>query len=221
MSSKTEYQPIDRPSNDIEEDTDLLRNYVNVHGNNRLEKLIWLGFILTIVVTNAFWFSLYNQQKLQYKEEQPINGRLLRIPYRFTTPYVDANLKEQNKLWADLFPPGLGAIKVEHEWAAKHHLPTAQGNASDGKAIYTVAAFHQLHCLTVIRTSLYQFNSGRKQLDPWDHITHCLDTLRQEIQCSADPTIGGISRVHECRDFEALKEWTTKRSYTDFLEEIL
>lgn len=42
---------------------------------------------------------------------------------------------------------GLGAIKVEHEWAAKHHLPVPQGNASDGLAIYTVAAFHQLHCL--------------------------------------------------------------------------
>lgn len=189
-----------------------------------------------------------------------INGRLLRIPYRFTTPYVDAPMKEQNKLWADMFPrkrfpifacihrtlsnsdnlciAGLGAIKVEHEWAAKHHLPVPQGNASDGLAIYTVAAFHQLHCLvslylpwisegkadkgskTVIRTSIYQYHSGRDQLDPWTHITHCLDTLRQEIQCSADPTIGGMSRVHECRDIEALKEWTTKHAYTEFLAEL-
>jgi hypothetical protein len=73
---------------------------------------------------------------------------------------------------------------------------------------------------TVIRTSIYQYHSGRDQLDPWTHITHCLDTLRQEIQCSADPTIGGMSRVHECRDFEALKDWTTKHAYTEFLAEL-
>ena len=45
-----------------------------------------------------------------------------------------------------------------------------------------------------------------------------MDALRQQIQCLADPTLGGVGVEHECRDFEALKEWTAERAYLDFLD---
>jgi uncharacterized PurR-regulated membrane protein YhhQ (DUF165 family) len=70
MSTKTEYQPVDRSSDEIEEDTGLLRNYVKSSGDKRWEKLIWIGFILTIVVTNVVWFGVYNLQKQTHQEEQ-------------------------------------------------------------------------------------------------------------------------------------------------------
>jgi len=36
---------------------------------------------------------------------------------------------------------------VDRKWAIENHLPTAKQNSSDGRPIYTVAAFHQLHCV--------------------------------------------------------------------------
>ena len=71
---------------------------------------------------------------------------------------------------------------------------------------------------TVIRTSLYQTYYGRKQNDPWSHITHCLDTLLQVVQCLADPILGGVGAVHECRDYKALEAWTDQNKYTDYLD---
>lgn len=70
MSAKTEYQPVDRSADEVEEDTGLLRNYVRSSGDKRWEKLIWIGFIMTIVVTNVVWFGVYNLQKQAHQEEQ-------------------------------------------------------------------------------------------------------------------------------------------------------
>jgi hypothetical protein len=70
MSSKKEYQPVDRSSDEIEEDTGLLRSYVKSSGDKRWEKLIWTGFILTIVVTNVVWFGVYSLSKQAHQEEQ-------------------------------------------------------------------------------------------------------------------------------------------------------
>ncbi|KAM3069011.1 hypothetical protein ACMFMG_004190 [Clarireedia jacksonii] len=212
---EVEYQPIEERSSDDLHDG-VLQRYSTGAGKQRWERAIWIICILAILISNGMWLGFYHRQK----NTKSLNDFSVRMPYHFSTPYIDGNISETNKLWADLFPPGFGAIKVEHSWAAEQNLPPTQGDAADGKAIYTVAAFHHLHCLTVIRTSLFQFNSGRDQLDPWSHISHCLDSLRQGILCLADPAIGPISVEHECRDFEALKAWTAERAYTDFLEDL-
>lgn len=57
---------------------------------------------------------------------------------------------------------------------------------------------------------------------------HCIDQLRQSIMCSGDLTpvtlrrvwiehphrsvlLGETERTHTCRDFEAIREWATRR----------
>jgi hypothetical protein len=71
---------------------------------------------------------------------------------------------------------------------------------------------------TVIRTSLYQSHHGRKQLAPWGHLVHCMDTMRQSVLCLADPTLGGVGAEHQCRDADALFKWTAEHKYTDHLD---
>ncbi|ORY10110.1 hypothetical protein BCR34DRAFT_464401, partial [Clohesyomyces aquaticus] len=79
---------------------------------------------------------------------------------------------------------------------------------------------HQLHCLTVIRSTLYKYKEGRVQGDgdgdvKWDHAVHCLDSLRQAVMCRADDTllatrdgnVFGDGQERVCRDWEGLRGW--------------
>jgi len=64
----------------------------------------------------------------------------------------------------------------------------------------------------VIRTTLYQFKHERNQITSWFHILHCIDTIRQAIQCSADRTISIDGVIHHCRDWQAMKQWTEEHA---------
>lgn len=59
---------------------------------------------------------------------------------------------------------------------------------------------------------------------PFDHVTHCINSIRESLMCSADITpnawywdervqmsVPAFDVVHECRDFGALKEWALER----------
>ena len=99
-------------------------------------------------------------------------------PYELSTPYVDSNLTESNQLWTELFPRkktplfvtlggsscltgfkrigGGGAVKVDPQWVRDNNIQDTQGYSADGKAIYVVAMYHQLHC--VVSHTLKEFD---------------------------------------------------------------
>ncbi|CZR53534.1 uncharacterized protein PAC_03413 [Phialocephala subalpina] len=107
--------------------------------------------------------------------------------------------------------------------------------ALDGDKVYMeVSVFHNLHCLDLARRALdpdhYNANTDfTSQLDPqWKrvHIYHCIDQLRQTIQCQSDLTpvplfsvegpqkksFATHSVAHTCRDFDAVKKWGAERN---------
>ncbi|KAL1844860.1 hypothetical protein VTK73DRAFT_1655 [Phialemonium thermophilum] len=222
---ETEYEPLTTASVDESEGTDehVLRPYATRTAKQRWGRAAWVVCVLALVLSNAAWIGVYRHQKDHPHDFDPILGSntlSVMSEYVFSSPYVEGNLTEMNQRWRDMFPRGGGAVKVDPQWAVDHQLQPTQGYAKDGKAIYVVAMYHQLHCLTVIRTSLYQSHNGRDQIDDWGHVTHCLDTLRQAIQCLADPTLGGVGVRHQCRDFEALLAWTVEHAYTDNVDEM-
>ncbi|KAI1781313.1 hypothetical protein F4818DRAFT_451456 [Hypoxylon cercidicola] len=209
------YEPLKGSPSPIDNQSDsvLLRHYDAGSANKRWKKLIWTFCIAALVLGNMGWASLYYQMTVQ---GEGANRYPIRVPHQFMTPFGDDNLTLSNGLWATMFPAGYGAIVVDHEWAAENHIAPTKENATDGRAVYAVAAFHHLHCLAVLRTSLYQYKNEREQINSWFHVRHCIDALRQLILCSADPTIiGGESAWHECRDWYALKEWIEERAYVD------
>jgi len=94
-----------------------------------------------------------------------------------------------------------------------------------------VEGLHHLHCLNLLRQSLY-FNFdyyhslGEGAFINSDeilrfHVTHCLDILRQQLMCTVD--IGVLGQVwwnrneplalpdfntrHKCRNFDAVRQW--------------
>ncbi|KAI0162264.1 hypothetical protein GGR57DRAFT_317357 [Xylariaceae sp. FL1272] len=220
-SKEPVYEPVERLSGDTENEG-LLRHYTATARTQRWSNIGWILCLVAIVVTNGFWMSIYSSQQSQKKNYDPNNLAAHEFsvlePYEFSTPYSEGNISVQNALWSELFPVGGGAVKVDKQWAIDSNLKTTQGYAPDGKAIYVVGMYHHLHCLTVIRTSLYLYHYGLEQVDPWAHIPHCIDALRQAIQCLADPTLGGIGTTHQCRDFRALKEWTFQNAYTEYID---
>ncbi|KAJ5116680.1 hypothetical protein N7456_001028 [Penicillium angulare] len=102
--------------------------------------------------------------------------------------------------------------------------------------------FHSLHCLNAIRMDLdkayysIHHNHHHEELEEaiknstmfphdWDriHRDHCLDQLRQAIQCHGDlspvplyhynddPIGLGVGQVHTCRKWEPMRKWMDLR----------
>jgi len=89
-----------------------------------------------------------------------------------------------------------------------------------------LGVFHSLHCLNRIRQAFhpeyYHVFENPFQPPREIHINHCLDHLRQALQCHADLTPMNWARkddklilndksVHTCRNFHMVHEWAAKR----------
>lgn len=90
---------------------------------------------------------------------------------------------------------------------------------------------HSLHCINYLRKVVYDkwYPTIRHENRPnvptfWQHADHCIEILRQTIQCQSDLTpvphvwsegkqmyLADTSLEHTCRDNEALIEWQSKR----------
>lgn len=100
--------------------------------------------------------------------------------------------------------------------------------AEHGEA-YSVAMWHQLHCLKDLRAALLYFRDGDESVAEEamvnaHHVDHCFDYLRQTIECHGDTTIewgrlidvdgviygavNGYGVTHQCRNIDAIREFT-------------
>jgi len=110
-----------------------------------------------------------------------------------------------------------------------------------------VEGLHHLHCLNLLRQSLYYnfdyyhaLGKGAFQNNDVvlkNHVTHCLDILRQQLMCGVD--VGMLGQVwwdpkapksfvdfntkHVCRNFDEIRQWAEERQLpekapADFLE---
>ena len=68
-----------------------------------------------------------------------------------------------------------------------------------------------------MRKAFTDYERGNPRRINSGHVHHCLDTLRQDLMCTADDTpMPGVSLPHEvgngqtrmCRNFDKLIEWT-------------
>jgi len=92
--------------------------------------------------------------------------------------------------------------------------------------LVTLGVFHELHCLNYIRQRLYPeiFNQTEDVHTVRLHVAHCLDNLRQAIQCHGDTSVLTYSWRpdyrnpwpdfqirHECRKIDKLMQWSDLR----------
>ncbi|KAI1396214.1 hypothetical protein F4819DRAFT_504680 [Hypoxylon fuscum] len=116
--------------------------------------------------------------------------------FEWNSTFVEPPNEENNKAWDELLPGGRGFVFVEHgtEYGLEPGLQSTWGE------IYSVAMFHQIHCLGVIRKTYWRLLLGILDNDDsiyaeaseqlkTAHTGHCFDYFRQSIECSADMSL--------------------------------
>ncbi|KAI0911322.1 hypothetical protein F4823DRAFT_586777 [Ustulina deusta] len=178
-----------------------------------------IGLLVALLFSNGI-LIWRNMDSNKGREALPYWGsdkKLLR-PYHWVTEFSDENKTVTSPLWESLFPIGDGLVSLSDEWAASHNLPGSAKRYESSNSIYFVAAYHQLHCLVIIRSVLYHLKEGAELAVPFAHAIHCLDALRQSTMCHADDTIlytkdthtYGEGQLRTCREWSALERWTNE-----------
>lgn len=129
-------------------------------------------------------------------------------------------------------------IAVPKKQAARSGLKPYQvqiNSAYGGGFPANVEGLHHLHCLNLVRQSLF-FNidyyraqgTGAFVNDEYivrHHVSHCLDIIRQQLMCTPDTGLLGqvwwdpnapkafvdFNTEHKCRDYEAIRSWAEIR----------
>jgi hypothetical protein len=126
---------------------------------------------------------------------------------------------------------GGGFIQVER--GERYDLgPPMTGEVTPGhfeEDLYTISAFHQIHCLYYVYRHWLLLAHGRPATesphgkdrghDPFYHVSHCLDYILQAIKCAGDSTLEhfndedwdhsslksgtlGLGSSHMCKDWD-------------------
>ncbi|KAL6797258.1 hypothetical protein GGI42DRAFT_330393 [Trichoderma sp. SZMC 28013] len=170
--------------------------------------------------------------------EFPIQQVLFRADLSATVQRGDEGSRDKvRENWLSYMPRGNGFIDVNN--TEKYILPGPI--PYEGKDTYSVAVFHQLHCLYIIM-DMYNnltipgsamntdatYNAGLSISDDANgHVQHCFRYLRQSITCCGDTTLegkipnsnidgtDGTGAVHVCKDYEAIREWAEENRLDD------
>ncbi|KAK0634153.1 hypothetical protein B0T14DRAFT_508479 [Immersiella caudata] len=137
--------------------------------------------------------------------------------------YVGEPSKEVDAAWREL----LNGLNLDLD--ASEYDPAGNTYQWEESGLYFTGleVFHSLHCLNRLRQAFYPdhykyiFNQPG---DPsrHDHIGHCINQLREALQCHADLTPMEWKRVgdkiilntateHQCRDFGQIHAWAQQR----------
>ncbi|SMQ47375.1 unnamed protein product [Zymoseptoria tritici ST99CH_3D7] len=138
--------------------------------------------------------------------------------------YVGTPSQAIDDAWNELI--GCRYISLSEEeaadtWGARH-----ANYRDEGLGGYTAGldVFHTLHCVNALRKSLYPDFYPETRLHGTVHLEHCIDVLRQEVQCYGSTTLIpsqyfpaieqnyiDSDQQHVCRSFTTLREWTNRR----------
>ncbi|TEA21072.1 Cyclochlorotine biosynthesis protein O [Colletotrichum sidae] len=137
--------------------------------------------------------------------------------------YAAAPSPEVDRAWYEL----LTGLNIDLEDPGEHLRRTTFRWPESGLYLTGLEVFHSLHCLDRLRQALYpeyyrHVFSNPNNPSREDHIGHCINHLRQAIQCHGDLTpmvwklagdkiILSTETRHMCRDFDRIHEWAAQR----------
>ncbi|KAF2237621.1 hypothetical protein EV356DRAFT_510582 [Viridothelium virens] len=195
---------------------------------------LWKILIILLIFTNlATWAFLSGHGRMRAPQDyaQTLRQKTLWTSFWWHTNYSPLNHTESDELWENIMPQH-GFIAVDRHWAADHHWPISMYLPSDhSKGVYLLEAYHQLHCLRIIRKTFWEAIENRPfTYHPSSHMEHCFDALRQSAICNADNTplytfgdkTAGDGQLHQCYDWNELREYATANTacYRDSIGDI-
>ncbi|KAK5994227.1 Transacylase cctO-like protein [Cladobotryum mycophilum] len=134
----------------------------------------------------------------------------------------------REKAWHDMLQ-GIDVRITKDDLIKMGRLENAvELNDENGGYVVLVNAYHELHCLKLIRQNLYldHFYPNETEADAKErlhHIDHCLNYLRQAAMCHGDVGMStwhweagsrmpqGHTTPHVCRNWNAIDSWSKQR----------
>ncbi|KAI1170941.1 hypothetical protein F4777DRAFT_594477 [Nemania sp. FL0916] len=152
------------------------------------------------------------------------NGSLYREVNPLEPQYAGEASPEIDKAWDDL----LSAVDLKLDMNDLHGAERASVHTADGKGVLiSLDVYHSLHCLDLVRRAIdfrYYYPTGQVPYFYRSHVDHCVDYLRQALQCQSDLspltyaqsehkniTIPVFGTPHTCRNFTKVHEWAMER----------
>ncbi|KAJ5587751.1 uncharacterized protein N7459_003516 [Penicillium hispanicum] len=204
----------------------------------------WRGDLDGLCSRHVSQYSpVVNEVGIEYTVQE-FNGSLLKenIYRQDASPEVDA-------AWESL-GVNYRSVRVAPEDAEESNLAADQVKINQkygGGFPANVEGLHHLHCLNLLRQSLYyNYDYYHAQGDGAfsnndyivrRHVSHCLDVLRQQLMCSVDTGVLGqiwiypenpepyvdFNTRHRCKNFDAIRSWAEanqmpERPPDDFLQ---
>jgi len=191
--------------------------------DTRQRHLTFKGFFTSQFILVALICSIFGNVLLLVQKRQCTSGDSASasefaglvydtsIVYNTWTEFQDATSRDRAWREFDLTP--LEVLLTDSE-ARDHGIePSVYRFPWDrDRGVYYLKAFHDLHCLKVIKQALAHPSEERLE-----HTFHCLDALRQDIMCAANdtpmpvvelPNKIGDGQIVQCRNYDALVQWT-------------
>ncbi|KAL2836748.1 hypothetical protein BJX68DRAFT_259815 [Aspergillus pseudodeflectus] len=234
---------------DTEEVSERLLDGANAEWAHRDHKrpqrygLWWTIALLTIVLSGlAGMFIGYISRDLV--EVSPV---LSHVPVKYHTQRFNVSLLKENVFRREAGPEvdaaweALGVnyrpIRVPEHEAAHSGIAPDQVQIRDvygGGFPANVEGLHHLHCLNLLRQSLYYnyeyyHGQGKGAFKNDDfivrkHVSHCLDIIRQHLMCTIDTGVIGqvwlypdhpspfvdFKTEHRCKNFEDVRIWAER-----------
>ncbi|KAJ7160629.1 hypothetical protein C8R43DRAFT_1176994 [Mycena crocata] len=251
MSKEQEYHPLmgSDPSDELEDSPP----QVKAMRESKLSRTAVVAIILLVAETVALVLTLlalvlrspqtsctvsFDSQRVLYSPalaaiEHEVKVYTIGFSSDFS-PYQIPSSPELDELWSKLY--NFGISRISKEEAARLPNKTHAIPGDEGYYIAELDVFHNLHCLNKIRMALdpdyypewrisTTNNRIPSQTNVTRHVSHCVDWIRQAIQCSSDTSVivwqwdDTVKRntfrgdvAHTCRSFEKIQEWAKSRA---------
>ncbi|KAJ5165645.1 uncharacterized protein N7500_007475 [Penicillium coprophilum] len=162
-----------------------------------------LILIVLLVLSNVgwIWVAISRRSMSTYHHSNFPSIDMTHTAFYQDTPF-NGEEKEKphaDELWKGLFPYSI------------------QDPDAEDKVMYVLAGYHNLHCLTILRSAFFHYHVHGKEMSPWPHVVHCLDQIRQTLMCNFDMTFVPMTgpkefkdgQEHVCKDYWQIHNWTS------------
>ncbi|PMD64200.1 uncharacterized protein K444DRAFT_660561 [Hyaloscypha bicolor E] len=260
MSPLTMYSPLeDKSENGFQSSEDhesLLSGSVKSYRKPTPRTLIWIPMLMLPIISafligfgvwiGSHWFTNTNAVCLAHVQNySPIQKEVDNSYHivKYNGSFLHENLfrkpagPEVDAAW-DSLGVNYRSIAVPRSEAPKSGLKPSQVQINPkygGGFPANVEGLHHLHCLNLVRQSLY-YNidyyraEGKGAFVNEDmivrhHVSHCLDIIRQQLMCTVDTGMLGqvwwdksfpkafvdFNTEHKCKNFDAVRQWAEER----------
>ncbi|EMC95332.1 hypothetical protein BAUCODRAFT_536524 [Baudoinia panamericana UAMH 10762] len=176
---------------------------------------LYISVALNVLLTVALCGYHYRTNPTELTPYARLGFR--RTAWTFSTPYgiLDQN-NETERLWNSY--SSNSAVTIDSATAKLWKLPVAKSLSNDANVgLYHVSGLYSMNCLKRLREAMVQSQRGGTPIETSSELGHCLDVLRQDLDCLSDDTpmytpmhagtYPGEGQLRKCRDRRRLEKW--------------